>query len=393
MSNAENTLFLRLAGPMQSWGTSSRFQLRRTDTYPSKSGVLGMVLCAMGVPREDSPRELERLTPLMMGVRVDRSGTLDWDYHTAGAKIGIWQADRKKLKRTASTEKYKRTKSTGDYETLLSRRQYLYDASFLVALYGSANEVSSCVTSLENPVWPIFLGRKCCVPAEPVFVGAGNFQTVTDALASLPWQPRIDAIDRNDGNATRTLDTFIEHPPGLPPPDGARLVYDVPRAFGFHNHGPRWVVAGQVSVPVGEAMQMPVTAPQARRVDYTSPQWKAARLSRLNLDNYLCVFCKCPAAEVHHVDYANVGCETDADLRSLCKICHDACTMLEYGHDMRSHRIDPADPKQHPATLQQIKRLLKEQRLGRRRDLLETVRTFDMSYFDDVPEPWVKEGR
>jgi len=390
MSNAENTLFLRLAGPMQSWGTSSRFQLRRTDTYPSKSGVLGMVLCAMGVLREDSPRELERLGPLVMGVRVDRSGTLDWDYHTAGAKFGICQADRKKLKRTASTEKYKRTKWIGEYETLLSRRQYLYDASFLVALHGSANEVSSCVTSLENPVWPIFLGRKCCVPAEPVFVGAGNFQTVTDALASVPWRPRIDAIDRNDRSVTRTLDTFIEHPQGTPPPDGTRLVYDVPRAFGFHNHGPRWVVAGRVTVSVGEAMQQ-LASPVLPRQDPYGPQFDAARHIRLKMDNHLCVFCKSPAVDVHHLDYEDVRPET---LRSLCKICHDACTVLEYGHDMRrSHRIDPSDPEQRTEILQQIERLLTERRLGRRRDLLETVRTFGMSCFDDVPEPWVKEGR
>ncbi|MBI4285283.1 MAG: type I-E CRISPR-associated protein Cas5/CasD, partial [Chloroflexi bacterium] len=86
MSSGHNTLFLRLAGPMQSWGTSSRFQLRRTDLYPSKSGVLGMLLCAKGVRREDSRPELERLTSLLMGVRVDESGTTDWDYHTAGAK-------------------------------------------------------------------------------------------------------------------------------------------------------------------------------------------------------------------------------------------------------------------------------------------------------------------
>jgi len=136
MSSGNNTLFLRLAGPMQSWGTSSRFQLRRTDTYPSKSGVLGLLLCAMGIRREDSSRALVPLTALLMGVRVDRCGILDWDYQTAGAKIGIRSADGK----------IKKTQSTGEYETLLSRRQYLYDASFLVALHGSV-DTNQCLRS------------------------------------------------------------------------------------------------------------------------------------------------------------------------------------------------------------------------------------------------------
>ncbi|MCH2516562.1 MAG: type I-E CRISPR-associated protein Cas5/CasD, partial [Dehalococcoidia bacterium] len=100
---------------MQSWGTSSQFQIRRTDGYPSKSGVLGLLLCAMGVSRAESSRELEALRPLAMGVRVDRAGNSDWDYQTAGAKIGIRSADGK----------IKVTDSTGEFETLLSRRQYL----------------------------------------------------------------------------------------------------------------------------------------------------------------------------------------------------------------------------------------------------------------------------
>jgi len=376
VSSADNTLFLRLAGPMQSWGTSSRFQLRRTDVYPSKSGVLGLLLCARGIRREDASKELPPLASLAMGVRVDRAGALDWDYHTAGAKIGIRKAEGG-IKRTGNTE-------DGPIETLLSRRQYLYDASFLVALHGPADVVSACASALKDPVWPVFLGRKCCVPAEPVFGGTGSFDSVSKALASVHWLARIDAIDRDDRSTTRTLQTFVEHPPGSPPPADARLVYDVPRAFGFHSHGPRWVVAGQVTVTVGEATQPPPDRPRVRRVDYTSPQWKAARLSRLKLDNHLCVFCKSAAFEVHHVDYTNVGHETDSDLRSLCKMCHDACTMLEYGHDMRRKRIDPSDPEQRPLILRQIERLLVERRRGRRRELLESARIVAANLVDEV---------
>lgn len=369
----DNTLLLRLTGPMQSWGTSSRFQLRRTDTYPSKSGVLGLVLSAKGIGREESSKALESLVSLLMGVRVDRTGTLDWDYHTAGAKIGIRSADGK----------IKKTASTGEFETLLSRRQYLYDASFLVALQGDAETIGAC--ALDNPVWAVFLGRKCCVPAEPVLAGIGAFDSLTTALSSIPWRARIEAIDRDDRNSTRAVDTFIEHPSGSPPPDGARLVHDVPRAFGYHSHGARWVVAGRLTVPVGKATHSYASSGTQYRDPYGA-QWDAVRRTRLGIDNYLCVFCKSPAVDVHHLDYADVRPDT---LRSLCKNCHDACTMVEYGQDMRTLRIDPADPVQHPMILRQIQRLLVERRLGRRRQLLETART---TFFDDVPDSWTQEG-
>jgi CRISPR system Cascade subunit CasD len=231
MSSGDNTLFLRLAGPMQSWGTSSRFQLRRTDAYPSKSGVLGLLLCAKGIQREKSSKELEGLVALPMGVRVDRTGTLGWDYHTAGAKIGMRKAE--------GGVKHTGNKKDGPIETLLSRRQYLYDASFLVALQEPADAIRACADALNDPTWPVFLGRKCCVPAEPVLAGLGTFDNLCDALSSpsVPWCPRINAIDRHDRSATRTLDTFIEHPPGTPPPADARLVYDVPRVFGQASQG------------------------------------------------------------------------------------------------------------------------------------------------------------
>jgi len=382
MSSDHNTLFLRLSGPMQSWGTSSRFQLRRTDAYPSKSGVLGLLLCAKGVRREDSAQALEALTPLLMGVRIDRGGTLDWDYHTAGAKIGIRQAKGGP----------KETASTGEFETLLSRRQYLYDASFLVALQGGKDTIDGCASALQNPVWPLFLGRKCCIPTEPVFAGTGSFGTLTEALSSIPWRPRIEAIDRDDGGTTRTLATYIEHPPGSPAPAGARLVHDVPQVFGYYSYRARWVVEDHVTVTVGEPTQKLPPGPYRRRPVYNSAQWEAARSSRLKLDHGLCVFCKSPAVEVHHVSYENVGHETDDDLRSLCGICHDACSMLEYGHDMQALRFDPSDPDQRPTMLRQIDRLLAEQRFGQRRELLRAARTERKNFFDAAPAAALDEG-
>ena len=35
------TLLLRLAAPLQSWGSDSKFETRKTDREPTKSGVVG----------------------------------------------------------------------------------------------------------------------------------------------------------------------------------------------------------------------------------------------------------------------------------------------------------------------------------------------------------------
>src|SRR5574337_1235511 len=85
------TLLLRLAGPMQSWGTTSRFDERDTQLEPSKSGVLGLICAALG---RDRTQPVDDLAALRMGVRVDREGMLMRDYQTAtGVLIATGKAD------------------------------------------------------------------------------------------------------------------------------------------------------------------------------------------------------------------------------------------------------------------------------------------------------------
>ena len=68
------------------------------------------------------------------------------------------------------------------------------------------------------------------------------------------------------------------------------------------------------------------------------------------MDRYACVFCKAPlegrGATVQHVTYRRAGgSETLDDLRSLCRLCHDAVTMMEYGLGMGLDRINPEEPR------------------------------------------------
>ena len=63
------TLLLRLAAPMQSWGIDSKFDTRKTNREPTKSGVIGLLAAALGL-RRDADQALERLNRL----RSCRSG-------------------------------------------------------------------------------------------------------------------------------------------------------------------------------------------------------------------------------------------------------------------------------------------------------------------------------
>jgi CRISPR system Cascade subunit CasD len=73
-------LLLRLAGPLQSWGSAARFARRTTENAPTKSGVLGLLAAAEGRPRT---ADLSDLAALRFGVRIDQPGTRLRDFQTA----------------------------------------------------------------------------------------------------------------------------------------------------------------------------------------------------------------------------------------------------------------------------------------------------------------------
>lgn len=107
-------LLLRLAGPLQSWGDSSRFTTRATRREPTKSGVIGLLAAAQGRRRTDS---LEDLLTLRFGVRTDQPGSIVRDFQTAMD----W----------AHPKKDGRVKAMP-----LSNRYYLADAVFVAAVEG-----------------------------------------------------------------------------------------------------------------------------------------------------------------------------------------------------------------------------------------------------------------
>lgn len=126
------TLLLRFIGPMQSWGIDSRFVMRETGLEPSKSGVIGLLCAALGKPQKDEEAEhhdyppLSRLAGLRLGVRVDRPGVMQSDYHTAGGAHlpeetmqGSWGLYGV-LKASAEPRRFDEPPRKGDLKTELS---------------------------------------------------------------------------------------------------------------------------------------------------------------------------------------------------------------------------------------------------------------------------------
>lgn len=206
------TLLLWLSGPMQSWGTTSRFDERDSQLEPSKSGVLGLVCAALGRDRTEPVDDLARLR---MGVRVDREGLLVRDYQTISPPYRHANGDIEKK------------------NAVISKRYYLADAAFLVGLEGDDRALLEHIhAALRSPHWPLALGRKSFPPGEPVWLdGAIREQGLSDALLA---SPRI-ALPRHE-HCDEPVRLVLEH-------DNEGVVrLDQPVApFAERRFGPRYV--------------------------------------------------------------------------------------------------------------------------------------------------------
>lgn len=158
------TILLKFAGPLQSWGTNSRFANRSTDRHPSKSAVLGMLAASLGYSRDEA--RIKRLNQLDYAVRVDQPGELLNDYHVARRLKPDGRAD----------------------QVYVTNRQYLQDAIFVVAL-GSKDEqwITDIEWALRHPYFQPFLGRRCNPLTADSLIGTQSKNVIT-SLENLEWQ-------------------------------------------------------------------------------------------------------------------------------------------------------------------------------------------------------------
>ncbi len=206
------TLIMRLAGPMQAWGVSSRFGIRETLSEPSKSGVIGLLCAALGWDRAapihpiaGKAYTLADLSAMPFGVRVVREGILRRDYHTA-----------QNVLRAKAKLKPGRPANPGDLQdTVLSERFYLSDAYFLV---GFESQDESLLRALEaalaNPYWPLSLGRKAFVPSWPICIRQDEEESASGVLPEALVTALLTIVDpvlatgvaNTDTNRVRSTD-------------------------------------------------------------------------------------------------------------------------------------------------------------------------------------------
>ena len=171
-------LALLLDSPQMSWGASSpTYKVRGTAAEPTPTAMQGLVACCMGLSNKLDPTKYEELGYSMSMSKVEvlkgRPVLLVDDQIAAG---------------TGGDREY--SAAVVDTDGKLLKAGKMFCKHYLTGVaFGVVLEITSDVLAAEigakmsDPAWPPFLGRKACVPSEPVY--HGMFDTPEMALDKL----------------------------------------------------------------------------------------------------------------------------------------------------------------------------------------------------------------
>ncbi|MEV4390573.1 type I-E CRISPR-associated protein Cas5/CasD [Nonomuraea sp. NPDC049607] len=205
-------LVLRLAAPLQSWGEHSVFTQRDTLRFPTRSGLIGLLASAEGLERG---RSLAGYEQLRFTVRIDRPGVRMLDFHTIGGGLprGVPRPDG--------------TQRPQEKATMVTRRQYLADAAFTVAIQGPDDRLVEIAAALRQPRWQPYLGRRSCPPDHPLLLRS----SVTDPVADLRTRvPIARALREHDQPEAEFITETAENTA-----DAVTELADVPESFNRYD--------------------------------------------------------------------------------------------------------------------------------------------------------------
>lgn len=187
-------LHLRLVGPMASFGGESVDAHGVIRDFPALSMMTGLLANALGWTRTMADEHQRLQDRLVFGVLWEDDGTLRrmTDYQTASLRKDdrAWTTRGSVAARDGGPQTY-----DGSHQRY---RDYHADLrmSVVARLKPEADEptLDQLAEAVSRPARPLFIGRKCCLPASPVFTGFVEAQDVCTALAKCT--PKGDQPDK-----------------------------------------------------------------------------------------------------------------------------------------------------------------------------------------------------
>lgn len=214
---------LWLSGQLQSYGCGSHFSQRGTIGFPTKSAVYGMILAGMG---KSGPQTelLAVMSGWTVSVRCYSEGPRLVDYCTVGCGHPHDDSWESMLIPRKADGTYPAAAGGSQGGQKILGKEYLTGSVFAVIVSHPENYGKLISDAFESPVFPQFLGRKCCAASDYIYRGLYSTRRLAEKSA--------DELGR-----AGSMDVKFRVEDNVSDYDGSRTVMtiqDVPLEFGLH---------------------------------------------------------------------------------------------------------------------------------------------------------------
>jgi CRISPR system Cascade subunit CasD len=179
-------LLIRLYGPLASWGEIAVGESRHSAVHPSRSALLGLLGAALGIERDDEPRQRALAGGYRFGIKLEAAGSPLRDYHTVQSGVPGRKARFRSRRQELMADRV---------DTILSTREYRCDSLAVVAieaLEGASGDLDHVQQALNRPHFPLYLGRKSCPLGIPLAAQKATAQTLREALDGARFPSLLD---------------------------------------------------------------------------------------------------------------------------------------------------------------------------------------------------------
>ena len=177
-------LIVRLEAPLMAFGGETIDAYGVIRPFPALSMLTGLFANALGWRRIERERHQGLQDRLVFAARIDREpdgGVRMTDFQSAAIN---------NTERSWTTRGAPEGRGGGTYQNHLRWRDYYADMRVTVALrlepVEAAPTLDDLAGALQEPMRPLFIGRKPCLPSAPLFGGFADGETALGALLTAP---------------------------------------------------------------------------------------------------------------------------------------------------------------------------------------------------------------
>jgi CRISPR system Cascade subunit CasD len=190
----QDYLIIKLQGAMQAWGGHTYEDYRPSLIFPTRSAIVGLLGACLGLERED----IQALKMLNQSFQLTVRANKRKIEQRQRSQIGFLKRSEdkfvsmQKITDFHTVQHARKVDGKPRPEAIVSRREYLCDAEFTLALafvkdadYG----LERVKQAIQKPVYTPFLGRRSCPIQSRLYEAVVNAENVQAAFSLIePYQ-------------------------------------------------------------------------------------------------------------------------------------------------------------------------------------------------------------